>query len=197
MRALACPSSCFSVLLPILTTRDTREKYMKYTLPAEKIFKLQDYFIRHNFTLSVSESCTAGLLSCWLTSQPGASKYFLAGVVAYQNLIKQKFLKVDPELLASEGAVCEKVALQMAQGIKNQTHSTWALSTTGLAGPDQGRPNRGHESAPVGTLCMAVVGPSTQQSKCLQIKNLNRQNFQHKACTEALNLLLRAALGDK
>lgn len=85
---------------------------------------------------------------------PGASAYFLCGVVAYSNESKNNLLGVDPETIASRGAVSEEVARQMAEGARRITGADYAVATTGIAGPAGGT-----EQKPVGTVWMAVAGP--------------------------------------
>ena len=94
--------------------------------------------IATNQTVSVAESCTGGLLGAALTELPGSSCYFLGGIQAYANEVKEGLLGVSHETLVSFGAVSEEVASEMANGIQRLTGSDWAISTTGVAGPDGG-----------------------------------------------------------
>ena len=93
------------------------------------------------------------LLGAALTDRPGSSSYFLGGIQAYANSVKEQLLGVDHETLASVGAVSEEVASEMALGIQRLTGSLdWAVSTTGIAGPDGGT-----EDKPVGTVWVSVA----------------------------------------
>lgn len=105
-------------------------------------------------TLSVAESCTGGVISSRFTAMPGASAYFLAGVVAYHNDIKEQVLGVESSALELYGAVSEQVARQMAEGVKRVSGSDYAIATTGIAGP-----SGGSEQKPVGTVWIAVATP--------------------------------------
>lgn len=98
-------------------------------------------------TLATAESCTGGLLSNILTDVPGSSDYFVGGVVSYSNEVKMDQLGVEGENLIEFGAVSSQVALQMAKGVANKLHSDIGLSTTGIAGPGGGSPEK-----PVGTV---------------------------------------------
>lgn len=98
--------------------------------------------------LSVAESCTGGLAQKMITDVPGASEYFLGGVVSYSNSLKQSLLDVNPKTLLEQGAVSEQCAQEMALGIKNLTKSHVGISVTGVAGPDGGTREK-----PVGTVC--------------------------------------------
>src|SRR5207302_8093727 len=91
-------------------------------------------------TLAVAESCTGGLLAHRITNVPGASQIFVAGYVTYDNAAKIDILHIDPKLIQQHGAVSEPVARAMAQGARARARSTYALATTGVAGPTGGSP---------------------------------------------------------
>jgi nicotinamide-nucleotide amidase len=110
---------------------------------------------RDHSTLSVAESCTGGLLAERITSVPGSSDYFLGGLVTYTKRMKAELLGVAESVLETAGAVSKETAEAMAAGARRLTGSTYALSVTGVAGPGQGG-----ESAPVGTVYVAVAGPN-------------------------------------
>jgi PncC family amidohydrolase len=86
-------------------------------------------------TLAVAESCTGGLLGDTITDVPGSSDYFLGGVLAYSNQVKQSLLGVKAETLETYGAVSSQCAAEMAQGARRLLGSDVALSVTGIAGP--------------------------------------------------------------
>ena len=86
-------------------------------------------------TLAVAESCTGGLLGDNITDVPGSSDYFLGGVLAYSNQVKQGLLGVRSETLATYGAVSPQCAAEMSQGVRRLLGSDVALSVTGIAGP--------------------------------------------------------------
>ncbi len=89
-------------------------------------------------TIAVAESLTGGLLGKRLTDIPGSSRYVLAGVVAYSNRSKVDLLGVSEASLAAHGAVSETVCREMADGLRARTGATYALATTGIAGPTGG-----------------------------------------------------------
>ena len=109
-----------------------------------------------NETISTAESLTAGGLSSALTSVPGSSEVFLGGITAYQNSVKTAQLGVLAELINQHSVVSQEVAIAMAQGAKKEFGSTWAIATTGVAGPG---PSEGVEP---GTVWVAIVGPINQ-----------------------------------
>jgi nicotinamide-nucleotide amidase len=106
-----------------------------------------------NQTVAVAESMTGGLLSHRFTQNPGASAYFLGGIVAYSSRSKVQLLGVDPKALEQKGAVSEMVARQMAEGALHAFGSDWALAITGIAGP-----SGGSREKPIGTVCYAISG---------------------------------------
>lgn len=113
--------------------------------------RLEDVLMRllqeRGHTVSTAESCTGGLLSDTLTNVPGSSAVVLGGVVAYANEVKENVLGVRAETLAKYGAVSRQVALEMVAGVVKLTGSDVAVSTTGVAGPGGGSPEK-----PVGTV---------------------------------------------
>ncbi|CAB5239203.1 unannotated protein [freshwater metagenome] len=107
-------------------------------------------------TLSTAESLTGGALSSAITSVPGASHVFLGGISAYTREVKEKFLLVPPSLIDEKNVVSEEVAIAMAQGALRTFNTTWAIATTGVAGPG---PSGG---VGAGTVWVAVAGPVNQ-----------------------------------
>ena len=106
-----------------------------------------------DLSVGTAESLTGGLVCAALTSVPGASTVVRGGVVAYASEVKADLLGVDPELLAREGAVCEPVAAQLADGIRRVLGCAVGVSTTGVAGPDPA------DGRPVGTVFVGAGGP--------------------------------------
>lgn len=115
-------------------------------------------------TVAVAESCTGGLIGSRFTDVPGSSAYFLGGVVAYNNKVKQSVLGVRKETLVEHGAVSVETAEEMARGVRRAVGATVGLATTGIAGPDGGTPDK-----PVGTVCIAVDGPGGTRSRRYQL----------------------------
>ncbi|HXX42143.1 MAG TPA: competence/damage-inducible protein A [Chthoniobacterales bacterium] len=139
-------------------------------------------------TVAVAESCTGGLLAHRLTNVPGASNVFLAGYVTYSNDAKIDILDVDRRLLEKHGAVSEQVAAAMAQGARLRAKSTYALSTTGIAGPDGGS-----DEKPVGTVYLALATPNEMVTRKLFFPT-DRETFKDLAVQNALDLLRRKLL---
>lgn len=109
-----------------------------------------------NETISVAESLTAGGLANALTSASGSSSIFIGGLTAYRNEIKIEMLGVDSKLIEENTVVSEAVAIAMADGAIKKFGSTWAIATTGVAGPG---PLEGHLP---GEVWIAIRGPINQ-----------------------------------
>ncbi|OQX60801.1 MAG: damage-inducible protein CinA, partial [Desulfococcus sp. 4484_241] len=86
-------------------------------------------------TIAVAESCTGGLVAHLLTSIPGSSGYFLFSGVTYSNNSKMNVLGVSEDTIFANGAVSQEVAREMALGTRKVAGSTYAVATTGIAGP--------------------------------------------------------------
>lgn len=112
--------------------------------------------IEKKITVSAAESCTGGLLSSAFVDIPGSSDVFLEGVVTYSNDAKMR-LGVNSDTLKKHGAVSEEVAIQMAKAVKKRAGSMVGLSTTGIAGPGGGTPQK-----PVGLVYAAIVTDETE-----------------------------------
>lgn len=103
-------------------------------------------------TLASAESCTGGGIGEALTSLAGSSSWYLGGVISYSNQLKVNLLGVSAETLSQYGAVSEQVAREMVEGVARLTQADYAVSTTGIAGPDGGTADK-----PVGTVCFGYV----------------------------------------
>jgi nicotinamide-nucleotide amidase len=103
-------------------------------------------------TVAVAESCTGGTLGARLTSTPGSSDYFVGGFITYSNVLKQRLLGVSALTLEQFGAVSEQTAAEMAVGARQRTGAAYAVSITGVAGPDGGT-----EQKPVGLVYVGIA----------------------------------------
>ena len=120
------------------------------------ISEIHDSLRARGETLSTAESLTAGGLSNALTIVPGASDVFLGSVTAYRPEVKISHLYVSQSAITDHSVVSEEVAIEMACGAKKSFGSTWAIATTGVAGPG---PSDGSEA---GRVFVAFVGPTVQ-----------------------------------
>lgn len=142
-------------------------------------------------TVAVAESCTGGGLGAMFTETPGSSAYFLGGIIAYANAIKERLLQVDAELLRNFGAVSEPVAKQMAIGVRQALRSDWGLSITGIAGP-----GGGSDSKPVGLVYVGVADPQSQVEIFeYRFGGRDRATIRHRSACNALDRLRRRLMG--
>ncbi|MEY2486156.1 MAG: nicotinamide-nucleotide amidase [Verrucomicrobiota bacterium] len=139
-------------------------------------------------TLALAESCTGGLLANRLTNVPGASDVFIAGYVTYANTAKIDVLQVDPELIEQHGAVSQPVARAMAEGARARAGSTYALATTGIAGPAGGSAEK-----PAGTVFVALASSQETIARKFFFPN-DRETFKQMTAQAAFELLRRKLL---
>jgi nicotinamide-nucleotide amidase len=139
-------------------------------------------------TVAVAESLTGGRLAAAFTATPGASTYFRGGAVTYATDTKGSVLDVDPEILATDGAVSPRTAAAMAAGVRDLFGATWGLATTGVAGPDE------QEGKAVGTLHLGLAGPDGTVVRSLRLPG-DRPRIQAYAVVQALDVLRRTLSG--
>ena len=148
----------------------------------------ENYFVQElaqlGVTVATAESCTGGNIAHLITALPGASAYFLGGIVSYANEVKQQVLGVSADDLEKYGAVSEPVAKQMAQGARRATGAQWAVSTTGIAGPDGGTAEK-----PVGTVWIGVAGPQGAKAQQFHFSATRERNIA-KASFKAIEWLV-------
>lgn len=115
-------------------------------------------------SIAVAESCTGGYVAHTLTNVSGSSSYMVGGLVAYSNGVKIHQLGVDPRVLDDEGAVSEDVARQMAVGVRDVLGADIGISTTGVAGPTGGTPDK-----PVGTVWIGYADRAGVEARLLRL----------------------------
>ncbi|WP_115619940.1 CinA family nicotinamide mononucleotide deamidase-related protein [Chryseobacterium indoltheticum] len=123
-------------------------------------------------TISTAESCTGGELSILLTSNPGSSKYFIGGMVAYATEMKINILHVSEDTVERFTVVSEEVSREMAEGCQNLFKTDISLSTTGVAGP-----GKGEDGKDVGTVYYTIRVKNHSESFKLHLPHLDRQDF--------------------
>lgn len=147
-------------------------------------------FIKQKWTLALAESCTGGAIAACLTRLPGASGYFLGGVVAYSNAMKESVLQVPSSVLLEQGAVSEETVHAMAQGLLAVSSADFCLSISGIAGPAGGTAQK-----PVGTVWVALLHKgSLPISQQFQFKG-SREEIISASVTASLELLYQFATG--
>jgi nicotinamide-nucleotide amidase len=142
--------------------------------------------VERGATIAVAESCTGGLVGQMVSAVPGSSRYFVGGVIAYANAIKEQLLGVKPETLAAHGAVSEPTVIEMADGVRARTGATWGIAVSGVAGPDGGTAEK-----PVGTVFIAVTTADARQVRKL-FWPTERELVRQLAAHAALHLLYKS-----
>ena len=150
-----------------------------------------ELLISNGATLALAESCTGGAIAQLITSVPGSSQYFIGGVVAYSNRIKQEVLGVDPESIEKHGAVSREVAEQMAEGVRKRFRSDYSIATSGIAGPGGGTGEK-----PVGTTWIAVASSGSTRSEVYRLGDHRGRNIR-KAALTGLNMLRNLVINRK
>ena len=134
-------------------------------------------------SISVAESLTGGRLCAALVDVPGASDVVLGGIVAYTAEAKTRVLGVDPVLLENVGTVDASTAAAMALNVRRQFDSTYALATTGVAGPVPS------EGKAVGTVYIALASANDIDVRQLTLDG-DRDSIRNDTVLQCLSLLL-------
>jgi nicotinamide-nucleotide amidase len=138
-------------------------------------------------TLATAESLTCGLVAATLAEVPGASAVLRGGLAAYATDVKVSVLGVDSDLIQRFGVISAECAEAMARRARELFAADWAVSTTGVAGPDR------QEDRLVGTVFVAVAGPDLLHSDSLRLSG-DRDEIRVGAVRAALNALAAASM---
>lgn len=158
---------------------------MRYTEGEDALEKQIGQILRKKgVTVATAESCTGGEIARMITSVPGSSEYYKGSVVSYANEVKINVLGVNAGDIEREGAVSETVVLQMAEGVRKLMGTDYAVSTSGVAGPDGGTADK-----PVGTVWIGVATPQGSFAKKFVFSFTRERNIA-KAAAKALELLM-------
>ena len=144
---------------------------------------LHALLVERGETVASAESLTGGGLADLLSSTPGASSSYIGGVVGYATSVKVKVLGVPADLVERYGVVSEECAGAMATGARDVLGATWAVSTTGVAGPTE------QEGQPVGTVFLGIVGPGGLTVSELALDG-DRDAIRAQTCLLALDQVL-------
>ena len=143
------------------------------------------------YTLTLAESCTGGGIACAITEIAGSSAWFERSFVTYSNQAKTQMLGVSEKALQDHGAVSEEVAKQMAVGALKAARANFAISVSGIAGPDGGS-----EEKPVGTVCFAFASKEAVIAKTMLFKG-DRFAVRKQSIVYALQELLAFLADDR
>lgn len=144
--------------------------------------------VQKGLRLATAESCTGGMIAAALTSVAGSSAVVEGGIVTYSNAAKVALLGVAEATLATDGAVSEPTARQMADGVRARTRADLAVSVTGIAGPGGGTAQK-----PVGRVCLGLASASgPTQTRLRDFGDLGRAGVRAATVAEALGWMLDA-----
>jgi len=144
--------------------------------------------VERTLRIAVAESCTGGLIASRLTDVPGSSRYVERGVVSYSNAAKTELLGVPEEMIKTNGAVSEPVAIAMAEGIRTRSKVDIGMGVTGIAGPDGGTPEK-----PVGMVCIAASSAGGTRVRTFRFVG-GREMVKFQASQAALDMVRRMLL---
>ncbi|WP_016996786.1 CinA family protein [Kocuria atrinae] len=138
--------------------------------------------VTRGLTFGTAESLTGGAVAAAIVEVPGASACFEGGVVSYSHEVKEKTLGISHELLERQGAVDPEIARSMARGARTALGVDWAVSTTGVAGPEP------HDGQEVGTVFLGVSGPNGDDHLELHLSG-GRDEIRRESVSRAVDLL--------
>ena len=150
-----------------------------------------DLLAARNQTIVTAESCTGGLIAATLTDIPGASAALYGGYVTYANTAKSRMIQVQSRLIADYGAVSNQVARAMADGARNTARADYAVSATGIAGPDGGS-----DKKPVGLVYVAVSSDLATVVIEHRFGGIGRDAIRRATVDAALDLVLQVLTSD-
>jgi len=152
--------------------------------------RLADLLRHRDKTIAVAETFTGGLVSDIITNMPGASRYFLGGIVTYSDRSKVKSLGVREATLRVNGAVSEQTASEMALGVREHFGSDYGIAITGLAGP--GGASFGK---PVGLVFFSFTDGKTTMVDRMEFSG-DRLNIKRAAAAQVLKMTLDCIIED-
>ena len=140
---------------------------------------------KNKIKVAVAESCTGGLISYNLTKIPGASKFFMVGIVSYSNISKLDLLKVRQKTLTKYGAVSAETCKEMCNNLLKISKTNIAISVTGIAGPDGGTKKK-----PIGLVYVGICSKNKFEIKKFNFgKKLSRINIQNLTLKKTIKLI--------
>jgi nicotinamide-nucleotide amidase len=184
------------IISDLKSTADEAEKRIR-TVLADNIYgtdnaRLEEVVVKmlaaSRQTIAVAESCTGGTIANRITNVSGSSEVFINGCVTYSNESKTRLLGVSEKTLAEYGAVSEEVAREMAEGVRVRSSADFGISTTGIAGPTGGTPDK-----PVG---LVYIGFATARGTDIRrhILAFDRETFKFFVAQYALDAVRRELL---
>lgn len=160
-------------------------RYSRGVSQPDVVSELQELLTARGATVATAESLTGGQLACRLTSLPGSSATYVGGAVTYATELKRSLLGVPAEVIDTVGVVSAECAEAMAVGVRRLTGATYALGTTGVAGPEP------HDGKPVGTVYLGIAGPGLTRAVGVRLDG-TRAEIQSQSCDRVLQELVDA-----
>jgi len=145
---------------------------------------LHKKLIKKKLTISVTESCTGGLLAHNFTKLANSSKYFQMGLTTYSNQSKIKILKVNKNIIKKYGAVSHECCRAMVQNLSKISESKINVSITGIAGPGGGSKDK-----PIGLVYIGVKKGKTLIVKENKFKSINRNSIQKSTVRTVIKII--------
>ena len=146
---------------------------------------LHKKLIKKKFTISVTESCSGGLLAHNLTKLANSSRYFQMGLITYSNQAKIKILKVNKNIIKKYGAVSKECCKSMVQNLSKISKSKINVSITGIAGPGGASKNK-----PVGLVYIGIKKGQTLVVNENKFRSKNRNSIQRSTVREVIKIIL-------
>jgi PncC family amidohydrolase len=151
---------------------------------SELASRAQELALLAGVRVATAESCTGGLVGHAITAIPGASAWYVGGVISYADAVKVELLAVPRASIERHGAVSAHVARAMAEGVRSRVGADIGVAVTGVAGPDGGT-----DTKPVGLTYVAAAGPASTEVRRFNWDGDRRANKEQSAAA-ALELLI-------
>lgn len=187
-----CEALCEDMISRVLATEVGKCVYGKDAGTLEDA--LVKELIKQSKHIAAAESCTGGYIAKRITNVSGSSEVIDGSIVTYANRVKEQFVNVSRETLSKYGAVSRETAIEMARGVRKLFGADIGVSTTGIAGPTGGTPEK-----PVGTVFVGVSTEAHEEVRELHIGNglATREYVRYISASNALHLALMTLRNSK
>lgn len=136
------------------------QKGYNFNMNGSREIFLGQQLSERGLAISVAESFTGGMIAHVITNAPGSSRYFQGGVIAYANEVKMEILGVAEQTLINHGAVSRETVLEMARGVRTALGTDIGISSSGIAGPEGGSPQK-----PVGLAWIGISAAGNEYAE--------------------------------